>query len=190
MQLPRHAARSRSIRKLTSLACFQTPRLLLETITTDDAALLLAVWNDPAFVRFVIDRGIRNETEARAAIVEGPLDMYARYGYGPYRIRRKSDRVAIGICGLFRRPFLDDPDLGYAVLPRFRGQGYAGEAARQMLVIAALVFGLPRVKALIAPANAASIQLIEKLGFRLQERCSLDAGSDTLLYERLLDQGR
>ena len=167
---------------------FQTPRLELEKITTGDASLLLAVWNDPAFVRFVADRGIRNETEARVAIVEGPLDMYARYGYGPYRIVRKSDRAAIGICGLFRRPFLDDPDLGYAVLPGFRGEGYASEAARQVLVIAALVFGLPRVKALIAPANAASIHVVEKLGFRFEKHCSIDEKSDTLLYDFVLDR--
>lgn len=166
---------------------FQTPRLDLEKITTDDAPLLLAVWNDPAFIRFVADRGIRNETEARVAIVEGPLDMYTRYGYGPYRIVRKSDRVAIGICGLFHRPFLDDPDLGYAVLPGFRGEGYASEAARQVLVVAALVFGLARVKALIAPTNAASIHVIEKLGFRFEKRCSIDEKNDTLLYDFVLD---
>ena len=169
---------------------FQTPRLELEKITTDDAPLLLAVWNDPAFIRFVADRGIRNETVARVAIVEGPLDMYARYGYGPYRMVRKSDRAAIGICGLFRRPFLNDPDLGYAVLPGFRGEGYASEAARQVLVIAALVFGLPRIKALIAPANGASIHVIEKLGFRFERHCSIDEKSDTLLYDFVLDQGK
>ena len=167
---------------------FQTPRLDLEKITTDDAPLLLAVWNDPAFVRFVADRGIRNETEARVAIVDGPLHMYSRYGYGPYRIVRKSDGAAIGICGLFRRPFLDDPDLGYAVLPGFRGEGYASEAARQVLVVAALVFGLSRVKALIAPANEASIHVIEKLGFRFEKRCSVDEKNDTLLYDFRLDR--
>ena len=168
---------------------FQTPRLELQKLTTDDAPLLLAVWNDPAFIRFVADRGIRNETEARVAIVEGPLDMYTRYGYGPYRIVRKSDRAAVGVCGLFRRPFLEDPDLGYAVLPGFRGEGYASEAARQVLVIAAIVFGLARVKALIAPANAASIHVIEKLGFRFEKRCSIDEKSDTLLYDFTLDRG-
>ncbi len=108
--------------------------------------------------------------------------MYETFGYGPYRVERKSDSRPIGICGLFRRKFLDDPDLGYAILPAYRGEGYASEAARQVLVIAAVAFGLPRIKALIAPSNAASIHVIGKLGFSLEKRMSIDDDDDTLLF--------
>lgn len=110
------------------------------------------------------------------------MRMYETFGYGPYRMVRKDDSEAIGICGLFRRKFLDDPDLGYAVLPGFRGEGYASEGARQALVIAGVVFGLPRVKALISPRNDASIHVIEKLGFRFERLCQIDDKDDTLLY--------
>ena len=51
-----------------------------------------------------------------------------------------------------------------------------------MLVIAAVAFGLKRVKALISPANAASIHVIEKLGFSFERRCRIDDDDDTLLY--------
>ncbi len=165
-----------------STALFETPRLRLERITEDDAALLLEIWNDPTFIHYVSDRGIRNIEQARAAIAEGPISSYEVYGYGPYRVERKSDSQAVGICGLFRRDFLEDPDLGYAMLPGYRGEGYASEAARQVLVIAAVVFGLGRVKALISPVNTASIHVIEKLGFCFERRCRIDDDDDTLLY--------
>lgn len=161
---------------------FETPRLRLLPITEDDARLLLDIWNDPTFVHYVSDRGIRTVAQARQAIIEGPLSLYEIYGYGPYRMVRKSDSASVGICGLFRREFLDEPDLGYAVLPGFRGEGFASEAARQVLVIASVAFGLRRIKALISPANAASIGVVERLGFRFERRCSIDDEDDTLLY--------
>ena len=151
-------------------------------MTEDDAGLLLNIWNDPTFIHYVSDRGIRTLEQARAAIREGPVNLFATYGYGPYRVERKSDNQAVGICGFFRRDFLDDPDLGYAILPNFRGEGYASEAARQVLVIAGVAFGLRRLKALIAPTNAASIHVIEKLGFRFERHGKIDADDDTLVY--------
>ncbi len=165
-----------------SSALFETPRLTLKPVAESDADLLLAVWNDPTFIHYVSDRGIRTVEQAREAIREGPASLFEIYGYGPYRVVRKSDGESLGICGLFRREFLNDPDLGYAVLPGFRGEGYASEAARQVLVIASVVFGLKRVKALISPANAASIHVIEKLGFEYERRCRIDDDDDTLLY--------
>jgi RimJ/RimL family protein N-acetyltransferase len=166
-----------------SSSLFETPRLRLLPINEQDAPLLLEIWNDPTFIHYVSDRGIRTVAQARQAIVEGPMSLYEVYGYGPYRMVRKSDSVSVGICGLFRREFLDEPDLGYAVLPGFRGEGFASEAARQVLVIAGVVFGLKRIKALISPTNARSIQVVERLGFRLERRCSIDVDDDTLLYD-------
>jgi hypothetical protein len=84
-----------------------TQRLELRWLTLDDAPLMLAVWNDPAFVRYVADRGIRTLDQARAGIEAGPLRLYAEYGYGPFRVRRREDGVDMGICGLFRRYALE-----------------------------------------------------------------------------------
>jgi ribosomal-protein-alanine N-acetyltransferase len=166
---------------------FETPRLRLERISEDDAGLLLDVWNDPTFIHFVSDRGIRTDDEARTAIREGTLTLYEHYGYGPYRIVRKTDAANIGICGLFRRDFLDVPDLGYAVLPAFRGEGYASEASRQVLVAAAVVFGLKVVKALVSPRNEASIHVVEKLGFSLEQKLNIERDEETLLFSFDLD---
>ncbi len=143
---------------------------------------MLAVWNDPAFVRHVGDRGVRTAEQARMAITDGPLEMYRRYGYGPYKVALKQDGRALGVCGLFKREHLDDPDLGYALLPSYRGKGYAGEAARRVMLAAKDVFALPRLAALISPDNQASIVLIEKLGFTLRGRHSVEGDDDTLLY--------
>ncbi len=143
----------------------RTERLRLDWLTADDAELMIAVWNDPDFVRFVGDRGVRNVDDALRALEAGPFAMYAEYGYGPYRLALEPGATPIGVCGLFRRPVLDDPDIGYAVLPPYAGHGYATEAARAVLDDARDRLALPRVTAIVSPENDRSVRLLGKLGF-------------------------
>ena len=129
---------------------------------------MLSIWNDPAFVRFVGDRGIRTIEEAETALTEGVLRLFERYGYGPFCLVRKPDGIRVGICGLFRRDVLDDPDIGFALLPQYCGAGLALEAARTVVAHARDDLGLDVLTAIVAPENAASIGLLKKLGFSFE----------------------
>lgn len=160
-----------------------TPRLHLRWMTVDDAGLLLAIWNDPAFMLHVGDRGIRTREQAEVAFREGPETLYRDYGYGPYRVALRDTGEAIGICGLFRREGLPDPDIGFAFLPGFVGRGFGGEAARAVVGHARDTLGLPRLTAIVSPGNAPSIALIEKLGLRFERMiCLSGSESDSALY--------
>ena len=142
----------------------ETARLILRRVSLDDADLMLAVWNDPDFVRNVGDRGIRSIEDARAAMKAGALKLYADYGYGPYAMVLKEDGARIGICGLFKRDNLEHPDIGFAVLPDHCGAGFAGEAAFAVLAHARDDLQLSELAAIVSPGNAPSVGLIEKLG--------------------------
>jgi len=144
----------------------ETERLQLRKLTLDDAGLMLAIWNDPAFLRHVGDRGIRTTEQAEEAMRAGAMHLYEAYGYGPYRIALKGDDTAVGICGLFRRDGLDEPDIGYSTLPDFCGQGYGYEAGGLALAFAFDELNLHRVTSTIFSYNERSIALFEKLGFR------------------------
>lgn len=152
----------------------RTQRLELAWLTLDDAALMLEIWNDPDFLRHVGDRGIRTIDDAQAAIAEGPLALYAEHGYGPYRMTLRESGNAVGICGLFRREYLDDPDIGFAVLPTYCRRGLALEAAQSVLDHARKDLELKRLTAIVSPGNAASIALIEKLGLRFERMIHAD----------------
>lgn len=141
-----------------------TARLHLRWLTADDAALMLAIWNDPDFIRHVRDRGIRTLGEARQALRDGILKGYADLGYGPYLIESPDGGSSMGICGLFKRDNLDFPDIGYSLLPGFRGRGYALEAARAVLMHARDHLGLSQLKAIVSQDNLPSVRLLEKLG--------------------------
>ena len=165
-----------------------TPRLKLRRLTLDDAALMLSVWNDPAFMRFVGDRGIRTLDEARTAMTEGAFRLYSDYGYGPYGVIRKEDNRPIGICGLFRRDGLEEPDIGFAILPEYCGRGYACEAANAVIAYAKEDLGIPCLTAIVAPENEASVGLIRKLGLKFQRMHRMaDDKEDVAIYAMLLD---
>ena len=168
----------------------QTARLSLRMLTLADAELMLAIWNDPAFVRYVGDRGVRTPEQARVTMSQGALQLYADYGYGPYRVALAGDDTEIGICGLFRREGYRDPDIGYSILPAYCGCGYAYEAASAVLEHAHTVLNLPRILAFIAPDNDASIGLAEKLGLRFERPARLAGdASDVSLYSMALRAG-
>lgn len=165
----------------------ETDRLFLRRITLDDADLMLAVWNDPAFVRNVGDRGIRTLEEAGAAIESGPLRLFAENGYGPYAMVLKSDGTRVGICGLFKRDNLEHPDIGFAVLPDYCAQGLAGEAARAVLAHARDDLRLEELSAIVSPGNAPSIRLIERLGLTLRGSVTMPGDTTEIcLYSRTL----
>lgn len=160
-----------------------TERLELRWFEAADAALMLRVWNDPAFVRYVGDRGIRTPAEARAALEAGILAMYGEMGYGPYRVALRAGDEPIGICGLFKRDYLEDPDIGFGLLPEYCRSGYAYEASQAVLDDARDRLGLARVTAIVSPENRASIGLIEKLGLtRVEAFRPPGEDRDVLLY--------
>jgi RimJ/RimL family protein N-acetyltransferase len=166
-----------------------TERLELRWFATADAALMLGVWNDPAFMRYVGDRGIRTLPEAEAALEAGILAMYREKGYGPYRVAIRERDEPIGICGLFKRDYLDDPDIGFGLLPEYCRSGYAYEASRAVLDDARDGLGLSRVTAIVSPENVASIGLIEKLGMhRVELLRPPGEDKEVLLYAVEFDQ--
>lgn len=151
--------------RFAPLIVLQTPRLRLRELRTEDAPFILRLVNDPAWLRFIGDRGIRTMEAARDYLVEGPLRMYAEHGFGLWLVEVRGMADPAGICGLLRRPSLPEVDLGFALLPEFRGSGYALEAARATMHHARNVLGLHRLLAVAAPDNAASLRTLENLGF-------------------------
>lgn len=160
----------------------ETPRLVLRRLCDDDAAFLVELLNDPAFLRNIGDKGVRTEDDARRYLREGPAASYEEHGFGLYRVERRLDGAVAGICGLLQRDKLPAPDVGFAFLPGFRSQGYATEAASAVVAHAREDLGLERLLAIVSPGNAASIHVLGKLGFVRRDRAHL-AGDEVDLYE-------
>jgi RimJ/RimL family protein N-acetyltransferase len=151
----------------------ETARLRLRHLSADDAAFIVELLNEPAFIRNIGDRKVRADEDARAYIANGPAASYERHGFGLWAVDLKETGAPIGICGLLRRETLDDVDIGFAFLERYWSKGYAREAARVVLAYGRDVVGLKRVVAITVPDNAPSIHLLEKIGLRFERMVRL-----------------
>jgi ribosomal-protein-alanine N-acetyltransferase len=152
-----------------------TPRLSLRELDCADAEFILELLNEAGFIRFIGDKGVRSPAEAREYILQGPMDSYARNGFGLYAACLRSPAsngapagTAIGICGLVKREGLSDPDVGFAFLSRFWSNGYAVESAAAVLDHARRVLRLERIVAITSPDNAQSIAVLEKIGLKFE----------------------
>ena len=156
-----------------SVKVLETDRLILRWLSVDDAEFILRLLNEPSFVRFIGDKGVRSIDAARDYILRGPVNSYERFGFGLYLTELKDDGVPIGICGLLKRESLKDVDIGFAFLPQFWKKGYAFESASAVMTYGRKVVGLNRIVAITSPENAESIKVLEKLGLRFERMTKL-----------------
>jgi len=150
-----------------------TDRLLINRITLDDAGFILKLMNDKDWIKNIGDRGIRTIEETEEYIRTRFLKTYNEVGFGFYSLVRKSDQQIIGIAGLVDREGLDHIDIGYGMLPEFRGKGYAFEATKAIFDYGYKDLKLDKIVAIVNPDNPSSIKLLSKLGLEFEKMIRL-----------------
>ncbi len=123
--------------------------------------------NEPSFLQNIGDRGVRSLDDARAYIAKGPRASYAQLGFGLFHVSLRETGEAIGMCGLLKRDWLEDVDVGFAFLPAFWGKGYAYESSVGRDRVGAADAGdHARRAGLRSRTTFGSIAVLEKLGMR------------------------
>lgn len=140
----------------------QTERLIIRELVKNDAKAVLELVTNPDFIANIGDRGVSNEVQT--------IEMMAlRYtcdypDHGLFAIELKSTGEFVGGVSFLKRSNLDLDDVGYALIPRFYGNGYAIEAT-QAVIEWARHKGKAGVCAIVSPDNQSSIALLKKLDF-------------------------
>lgn len=161
----------------------ETERLILREFDADDAELMLEILNEPAFIRFVADRNVRTTREAAEYLKEKILPSYGRFGFGFYVVELKANGTPVGMCGLVKRETLEHVDIGFSILERFWGRGYASEAAVALMHHGLTNLRLPRIVGITAPDNDRSAAVLQKLGLRFEKMIHLPGyGDETRLF--------
>jgi len=151
----------------------ETKRLILQKVSLEDASIILALLNEPSFIRNIGDRGVRTFEDASEYISNRLIASYKKFGFGMYLVVLKDTGSAVGICGLVKRDGLDDVDIGYAFFPQYWAKGYASEAAQAVKEYARNTIGLDRLVAITDPANQGSIRVLEKIGLKFEKGVKL-----------------
>jgi RimJ/RimL family protein N-acetyltransferase len=139
-----------------------SPRLRLRQFERRDALGFYQMNADMEVIRYTGDPPFES-VQAAAAFIQA-YDHYAKYGYGRWTIERREDNAYLGFCGLKYHPDTGEVDLGYRLIRKFWGQGYASEAALACSDYAFRELELARIIGRVQQANEASCRVLEKIG--------------------------
>jgi [ribosomal protein S5]-alanine N-acetyltransferase len=142
---------------------FETPRLILRQFTEADASLILALNSDPEIVKYVHELPLKTQEQAEKILLDTILPQY-KNDLGRWAIYTKDNMDFIGWCGLKYRPELDEIDLGYRLMKKAWGKGFATEAAQHTLDHGFKNLNCKLITARAHIENIASIKVLEKIG--------------------------
>jgi RimJ/RimL family protein N-acetyltransferase len=142
---------------------FQTPRLTLRQFTEADAPLLLALNSDPDVLKYLHEPLLQDEDHAKTILHSIIFPQYKK-NLGRWAIHTRENNEFIGWCGLKYRPELDEIDLGYRLMQKAWGKGYATEAAQYTLEHGFNILDLKLITGRAHVENLASIKVLEKIG--------------------------
>ncbi len=170
-----------------TLIILETKRLFIRRLVREDAEFILRLLNEPSWLEFIGDKNVYSLNDAKKYIELAPMAMYERYGFGLFLVCAKETSAPMGLCGLMKRDNLDNADLGYAFLPEFWHNGFALEAVESVIDYAKNTHQLSRILALSKSSNAASIKLLNKVGFLFDRDLKLLEDEENLqIYQLLL----
>jgi [ribosomal protein S5]-alanine N-acetyltransferase len=158
----------------------ETERLRLRPVTTDDAALLHAIWTDPGVRRYLWDDIEIPRARADEAVAANVADWQSRE-YGLWLVHLRSSSEPIGFCGLRPAEWCAAPELLFGLLPAHWAQGLATEAACAVLEDAFDRIGLDEIVAAADAPNVASTRVLVRAGMIKERRGSLN-GLDSVFF--------
>ncbi len=171
----------------SSAPTLETERLRLRAWRKDDREPYHAILQEPAVFRHFGPEPMGMEECWRRLMAA--VGGWQLNGFGGWAVERKSDGRLLGMTAIFTAwrdlepEFGDQPEMGWIFATEAHGQGLAGEACRAVLDWAEAHLSPTPIWAIIAPANAPSIRLADKLGF-VQLQQSSYHGEPTLVLRR------
>lgn len=159
----------------------ETKRLRLKEFDSNDDEFIIELVNTPQWIDNIGDRGVKNKKDAINYLINGPIKSYKCNGFGLWKIEIKENNSPIGMCGLIKREYLENVDIGFALLPDYFGKGYGLEAAEATLMYAKNKLHLSNIVGITDATNEASIKLLNKIGLYFEKEIEFE-GDLLLLF--------
>lgn len=144
-----------------------TQQLLLVPITETDWPLFQAIHTIPAVIEKCFDAPSDDELKAK---FHARLQVWTPESgaWLTLVIKEKASGEKVGITGFFVDQGI--AEMGYLLMPEFYGKGYGTESLDAVIHWAETALGLALFRAAVTEGNIASERVLEKCGFRLQEK--------------------
>jgi len=158
------------------VADLRTARLILHLVDAAEGERIVA--RAPGDADFwVSDFPFDGDVVGASAFLHAMAEHGEQGPFGFYRISRVADERAIGGIGFKGQPRGGRVEVGYGLAPSARGHGYAAEALKAILNVAA-EHGVSHVVAQTDENNVASQRTLERAGLR-----RVGTERDVCLYE-------
>jgi RimJ/RimL family protein N-acetyltransferase len=172
---------------MNCIPILETARIRLRPHCVADFDAMLALWSDPATIRFI--GGQVQDAQAIWFRLLRYAGMWALLGFGFWVIEDKVSGRYLGEGGLMdgRRgiALLDGvPEIGWALTSDAGGRGLATEAVEAIVRWSDKELGALVTRCIIDPGNAASLRVAAKCGYAEIGRAGV-GGSETIVLERL-----
>jgi ribosomal-protein-alanine N-acetyltransferase len=163
-------------------------RLRYRPITLADLDGFHRLVQDPYVRRYLMDGNLYPREWSQERILESE-GLFERRGVGIWMVSELTTNEPVGFCGFLEILRIHpEPQVVYAMFERFSGTGYATEMARTSIAHARRQPGFAEIIASVDELNAASLRILEKLGF---ERVATQQGSfGDMFVLRLAPQSR
>lgn len=158
-----------------------TARLLFRRMTDDDIESMCQLLGDPDVMRHYPHPKSRAEVQRW---IDWTKNNYDEHGFGLWVIEERSTGDFVGDCGLTMQTVDGEQvlEVGYHVLPKHQGKGFATEAARACVAYGLDALGTGEVTAIIVPENTASRRVAEHLGMTVAKTTHNADGDPILIY--------
>ena len=167
---------------MISKTILETERLTIREFSTTDAKFILTLLNTPTWQKFIGDKNVHSVVDAENYLNHGPLKSYRENGFGLWLVLQKDDNKPIGMCGLVKRDYLEDVDIGFALMPEYVGLGFGFEMASATITHSKNILQIESVVAITDTDNTASIKLLNKLGLHFESKVNSAEGNEVLLF--------
>ena len=152
--------------RLSGKALLTTERLALREFQPRDAENLYRLNRDPRVMRYIGDGSVGTRASASAAISRTTRQYRDYPGLGAWPAEERATGAFVGWFCLKYIPATIEVEVGYRLLPRVWGRGFATEGARAIVRYGFDVLGLYRIVGLTHPDNLASQRVLCKAGLR------------------------
>lgn len=162
----------------------KTERLILREVQPNDASFVFQLLNDPGWIQNIGDRNIRSIEAAKTYIEQNIIKAYVEKGYGMWLVvSLDGDKeTPIGQCGLVKREWLDNIEIGFAFLQAYCGKGYGYESSKAVMDYAKNKLLIKELVAITAAENIASQKLLNKLGLTYEKTIKYEDDGEEVLY--------
>ena len=161
-----HCSSTKYYKRTITVVNSESKRLVIQKFGESDIDTWAEIERDP-LVRRYIDGKVLSYDQA-AAYVHRNIDHYNHKGFSRYAVRYKATDQLIGMCGFLEEDY--GIDFGYRYSKDNWGKGLGFEAAKEVLEYGFSELGLEKILGLTAEQNYGSIRILEKLGFKFEEK--------------------